>query len=355
MKKYLFIDTNIYIQCCLLELEGDNLDTLNDLEKLLEKNKVKLLLPEVVELEFYKRIEEKMEELKNKIGSYKESINKGDLDKKIKKDLIKKLGECMKDREKNTEKVKKKMEEIFENKKFTIKKNLEINENNLINSYKTFLSGKKPYKKEGKGEIQPDCLIIETLVSFFNGIRKYDLFFCSSNKKDFAQHQGDKKDLIIHSEVAKRFKNIKYYENLFELLNAEFGGQYSEESIKELNEKEADIFYTKSPSIDALASIRGTESPTRLGGLADYYKECRASFADVNNGIIPNSAAMRTGKDSLSLFDASCAIPEDSFHHASFRLMPLKRCKKCGESYEIGENRLVDDGLCDKCRNKGLM
>lgn len=353
--KYLFIDTNIYIQCCLLELEGDNLDTLNDLEKLLEKNKVKLLLPEVVELEFYKVLENKFSELKKKIGLYGTSIkNDKSFDEKIREDLVRKLEECVKDREKNTEKVKEKMEGIFGNKKFTIKKDLAIKEKYLLNAYKSFLSGEKP-SKEGAGTIQPDCVIIETLASYFQGTGKYELFFCSANKWDFAQNPKAENSFSIHKDIAKRFKNIKYYVNLFELLNAEFGGQYSKESIEKIKEKEAEV-YIYSPSVSALGNIRSTEFPTSLGEMYDYCKSelQGVSFADSGGGILGNSV-LGTDGGSLVHHNASCAIPEDSLHHASLRLMPLKHCKKCGKSYEISQNILADDGLCDMCRSKGLV
>ena len=58
--KYLCIDTNIFIQCCVLELEGgDDINSLKDLIKLLDDNKVKLLLPEIIEVEFDRKIDEK--------------------------------------------------------------------------------------------------------------------------------------------------------------------------------------------------------------------------------------------------------------------------------------------------------
>ena len=58
-KKYVLIDTDRYIDICFLDLEKNSRETLIKLEKLLNKSKFILLLPEVVELEFQRRFEEK--------------------------------------------------------------------------------------------------------------------------------------------------------------------------------------------------------------------------------------------------------------------------------------------------------
>jgi hypothetical protein len=52
--KYLLIDTDVYIQCAVLEYEGDDIKAIETLLEMLNKGKVKLLLPEVVKIEFYR-------------------------------------------------------------------------------------------------------------------------------------------------------------------------------------------------------------------------------------------------------------------------------------------------------------
>src|SRR4051794_24181372 len=116
--RYLLIDTNIFIQCCLLELEeGDDLDVLKKLHDVLSLGKVKLLLPEIIELEFYASLNEKVEKLKKQIGKHKRSINEdSELDNIVKSDMLAKLSDCLKEREKNTDKVQSEISSIFSDK-----------------------------------------------------------------------------------------------------------------------------------------------------------------------------------------------------------------------------------------------
>src|SRR3989338_3510689 len=138
MKKYICIDTNIYIQCCLLEIEGDDINALNDLHKLLNNNRLYLLLPDVIELEFYRRLKEKTEELVDSINRHKGSIGEDvSLNKKITKDLIGKLNEVIEERRKTKIKVEGEIQKIFTHKN-TIK--LPLTAELLVDGYKYFLS-----------------------------------------------------------------------------------------------------------------------------------------------------------------------------------------------------------------------
>ncbi len=284
--KYLFIDTNIYIQCCLLELEGDDLNTLKELHDLLDRQKIKLLLPEVVELELERGLENKIEGLKLKIGKIKELINKDNFDKRVKADLVKKLNDCIKDREKNTKRVKEELQKIFASRN-TIK--IKIIQNNLLNSYRMFLLGKKPYNSKLKGEIQPDCIIIDLLQKFFQK-KDYKLYFCSQNKDDFTQNPNKKGiNLVIHKDISEKFEHIKYYQNLFELLNSEFSGKYSQKSIEKLKEKEKET-----PLFDRLEAI--SISPGCFVGPDSYRNGLQTEVAPLVTASGVNFENFRKGK-----------------------------------------------------------
>lgn len=344
--KYLCIDTNIYVQCCLLELEGDDINALTKLHTLLNKSKIKLLLPEIVELEFYRVLESKSIILKKKVGSYKEVINKdGSLDKKIKNDLINKLGECINEREKNKEKVKKEIREIFSNEVGIIKDELKIKPEHIVDAYKLFLAGKKPSKSNNQ-VVQADCLIIEILADYFKDKKGYELFFCSRNKEDFALILGkEDKKIKIHPEISKRFKHIEYYTNLYQLLNDKFKAKYSKKLIKELEKKTPEL-YSYSPSLSPSASpstfdiscvdfhhsnpyIRGEISCNDRDNLAKYGIDAEMGH-DVNIYGLSRPLKISENPDDISFTQIS------------------KVCRKCGKTYNAA-NKLVDDGLCDSC------
>ena len=54
-KKYILLDTNIYVHFCFFDLDlEDGIKTIESLKRILDRNEAILLLPEVVELEFEK-------------------------------------------------------------------------------------------------------------------------------------------------------------------------------------------------------------------------------------------------------------------------------------------------------------
>ncbi|MCX6729015.1 MAG: PIN domain-containing protein [Candidatus Saccharibacteria bacterium] len=254
--KYLFIDTNIYITCCLMELEGDNLGTLKQLHKLLNLQKVKLLFPDVVFFELKKVLNEKTEKIKAEVGKVREFTKTNtSLNEKIRTDINKKMTECIDERITNSDRVKKEINSIYSSAN-TIKNELEIVDEDLVEAYKMYLSGVRPFKK-GYGELQPDCLIISTLERFFKSKNGYQLLFCSANNSDFAE-RNDKSEYVIHKDIAEKFSNITYSENLFSLLNKEFNAKFPEKSIEEFDEKadELSVGMTDSDQKEPLAGDR---------------------------------------------------------------------------------------------------
>lgn len=55
--KYLFVDTNNFIPCALLTEPGHSPTTISKLSKLLQSNKTKLILPDIVEIEFFRVVD----------------------------------------------------------------------------------------------------------------------------------------------------------------------------------------------------------------------------------------------------------------------------------------------------------
>jgi hypothetical protein len=241
INNYLCVDTCIFLQCCFLENDGDDLIVLNKLHQLLNTNKVQLLLPEVIKLEFYKRFKTKNDEIINEIKRRKEEIKKGGpLSEKQKQDIAKLLENYIKEKEEYYKKVKKEIGEIFNNKN-TIQEGLEITPENFVGAYKMFLSQEKPFKtnkRDDKGDavIQNDCLIIEALRDFLKNKLKHNFYFCSTNKSDFAEDKLNNKKLSIHKDISVKFTNISYYENLGTLLNEKFKAKLSKKIITKLSD-----------------------------------------------------------------------------------------------------------------------
>lgn len=239
-EKYLLIDTNIYVQCCALELiEGDDINVLKKLHTLLDQNKLKLLLPEIVQLELYKVLDNKMEDLEKVINGYKEKVNKDSgLDERIKKELTDSLNSLLKDREKNSKDVMGDLEKIFSHKN-TIKKELILTPEIFVNAFKYFLHQKKPYNINEPGPIQGDCLMMETVKNYLSSKKDYVLYFCSGNTSDFTKESigSVKKVHEIPENIKEQFEKIEYYTNLLGLLKMVFKIKISLKSISKFDEQ----------------------------------------------------------------------------------------------------------------------
>ena len=227
-----------------MEIEGDDINVLMTLHKLLNEDKVKLLLPEIIKIEFIKIFNSKKEDLFCEINKHKKEIMmNGRLNKKPKDDIKKIIDLYMKKKETTAEKVKLEIESIFKHKN-TIQSGLELTPNIFVEAYKVYLKDEKPYRNNKKKDdskqdkiIQNDCLIIETLKSFLNLQSNYTFYFCSQNKIDFGDFNKKNKKFYIHQDIKEKFKNIDYFENLGKLLNSKFKTKLSPSIISRL-EKE---------------------------------------------------------------------------------------------------------------------
>jgi len=236
--QYLLIDTDVYIQCALLENEGDDKKAIETLLELLDKDKIKLLLPEVVKLEFNNVLKKKLSSLKRAIGIIgEENIKKNNnFDNKVKEDIREALDGVIKKREKNIDEVKVLLNKIFTHKNTIF---LKLTNDSVLNAYKMYLAGEKPYSPDPiKGSIQTDCLIIDVVREFLKEEKDYELYICSRNKSDFSENPDNKeKKYTIARDVREKFSKVEYTPNLFQLLNDKFGSKFGEKLVKKVSKE----------------------------------------------------------------------------------------------------------------------
>ncbi|TYC06594.1 MAG: hypothetical protein FXF54_00240 [Kosmotoga sp.] len=111
--KYIFIDTNNFLYCSLQTKEKHTPDTLIKLKEILNGNeKVILLLPEVIELEYYKVVEDSfVNNIQNQLGKVKGFINENsDFPEHLVKPVEEKLDRIKQEKRKS----KKDAIEVFE-------------------------------------------------------------------------------------------------------------------------------------------------------------------------------------------------------------------------------------------------
>lgn len=272
MAKYICIDTCDFVDCCVLESEEKD-KAMKSLEVLFQKidnGEIILLLPEVVQLEFSKSLNSRVNDIKKTAETLKKDItaqkkqggNYQSFTPKMVVDINEKIDSFIGDRSANVKNATEIIEKIFNNKN-TIK--LPLDSDSILNAYKCFLSGKKPisYDKLKDVAIQSDCLTIDLLERYLKTQTDYEFLFCSRNINDFAD-STEISDPAIHKDIGARFPSIKYYTNILKLLNVEFGTNFAPELIEKLKEEPQKIIEDTLASSIGLEASNQTESPEKL-------------------------------------------------------------------------------------------
>jgi len=101
----------------------------------------------------------------------------------------------------------------------------------ILKAYRRVLEKKAPSHNKNK-KSEADCLIVESIISYFSGIRdKEKIFFITDNKSDFANL--DKPD-EVHPDLLSSFRDlgINYALYLTRILKEHFGQEIDDKDIK---------------------------------------------------------------------------------------------------------------------------
>lgn len=256
---FVFVDTNIFVQCCLLQNDGDDEKSIDTLLSILNTNKAKLLLPEVVKKEFFKRINDQA--YNNWADDFKKSHNpireqaaqsQDQRGKAPKSQFIKPDSTFSQKLELNcqdnfdkflTEQVtsfkstQAKVEKIFKHKN---RISIPLLPEDFFNAYRLYLSGEKPIKNNAYA-IQSDAVIMTGLYRFLNKQKNYKFIICSSNCQDFAADnitlvKGTEENVPLHPDILSNIKGeCELYVFLSVLLEKVFGAKLK--TIKDKTEE----------------------------------------------------------------------------------------------------------------------
>ena len=228
--KYIFIDTNIYIYCALITKGNYTTQTIDSLNQCLKMNNVKLIMPEVVKMEFFKKAYNTFEnDVMNNIAKLKKEIQNISFPDYLGEDKAKienNIDRLLEERKRNLERVSNNiLNDIITNPNTIL---IELTNDIFLKAYKRALSGEKPYNQQvcsscnnSEYIINADCMIIESIIDYFDNIYINEddiLIFCSNNTKDFAVFNKDKNIHELDGAIRNTLKiKVKYYNNLPEL------------------------------------------------------------------------------------------------------------------------------------------
>ena len=249
---YLFADTNIFIYCALITKGNYTTQTIDNLYKVVNQKNVKLIVPEIIKLEFNHKAKNILKnDVSHNIHRVKKEIQNISFPDYLgeEKQMIEhNIDMLLKEREENLKRVNSKMlNDILENQNTIL---LELNQEIFMKAYKRALEGKKPHKGNYgdsysiEQPISADCMIVESLIDFFKGkdTSKDELIFCSNNTKDFARFDEIKKQHMLHEEIQKELNiKTKYYPNLPDLLKREFHSNIDQGEVEKLKNIDLEV------------------------------------------------------------------------------------------------------------------
>lgn len=222
--KYVFLDTCVIVDCAFTRKEKSSPKLLERLMERLGDNGVKLLLPEVVQLELEKVLPQTMSAAAESFGAVKKSVQEVAENSLLSHSAEAKLLDAVKDaRAELNNDVKDALDLINsisnEPDKCIV---LPLVLEDLIAATKMAINGSKPSKsKVNWGLVQEDCLIIAALERFMNDEPGAEMAICSSNTADFAAKASDGKGHTLHEQIAPRLGECRFYSNPVDLMTDE--------------------------------------------------------------------------------------------------------------------------------------
>lgn len=220
IKNYIFLDTNMWIYCCLDSQENFSHSALVKIYNGLEREGFTLVVPETVEAELFARLDEHLKKLRTTLTEFKRATRIPY--PTYQKRLENTIDQYVYDANDNFEKSKQEILKIFGHRN-TVR--LKLDSNIFTAAFLRCLRRKRPYRvekiKRNLGgdeqlritETQNDAVIVEELIAYFSKLKDYKLYL-GSYDGDYADNQT----LSLHQDINENLKNAELYKDLSELL-----------------------------------------------------------------------------------------------------------------------------------------
>jgi hypothetical protein len=247
IRKIVFVDTNIFVSCIFEEMEGLNLGFLDKIKKLLNKNKIILVLPEVIKNEIENELKMGFYNLENGIESkLSERISEKEKDKK-KKSLLPEIYRKLEKDGVKLLKIKQKKSETIINSIFEHKNTRIIKLNNdiitlgitrslrMIPPYNDYNKDKPTFLKDR------DCIAFESLLYSSKEIKdsnNLELIICTDDCDYYRRDDKNKLDSEIEKDASRKFKTIFVYKNLIQMLRKKFNEHYTVKQEEKYQDRE---------------------------------------------------------------------------------------------------------------------
>jgi predicted nucleic-acid-binding protein len=242
--EYLALDTNILINMILKRTESVTAPCAKILKDLLDQDKLKLVIPEIVKLQFQKIIASAFQQSHDFLREVIKTLDKIYIPLEIRnneyswasvdqyrrdaKTALERILEYFKNL--SVEEQIRPINYLIEHKNTHI---ILINEVLLLKTFRRIIELRAPAKNE-KDTNTGDCLILESLIDYFSGLTKANRAFFVALDWDFTAPNEKKKRGELHPDIKGIFDElgITYTPYLAKLLKDAFGAQVDEKAIE---------------------------------------------------------------------------------------------------------------------------
>lgn len=273
--KYIFLDTNIYIVSAISTQSEHKIESLEKLKHPLKAKKAELLVPEIVKIEFERKVNDLNQNIKTALEKLEETIKKSKFhelpileEEKIK--LSKTVKDIRYEKENKSERMTKEIKELFSS---IDVKEIPLDSDIFMKAYIRCIKRERPFKSRDINKLEndfnimqgvswlSDSLIVESIIRACERMNKDkdSLIFCSNNIEDFASPGTDQSTHILHKDIQKDIPvEIKFYRYLPDMLKSEFKETVSKKTLEEARNLSSHIaeVYAKGYSLsDAMKVI----------------------------------------------------------------------------------------------------
>ena len=184
--KYILLDTNILANCTLARVMDADPELLEEIIKRIRDRGAKLLLPDVIRLEYERNIPIQLKHLEQQLERFKkdlpDSLPKSDL-----AEIRKTVERISSKRQAAAKQSLTHFRAIADDDTITVR--IELSSDIVTRAIGYALAGQKPSGKKTTGFVDADCLIVASVATFAesNGLSSADaILLCSDNHTDFA-------------------------------------------------------------------------------------------------------------------------------------------------------------------------
>jgi hypothetical protein len=230
---YLVLDTNIYINLCLKRKNNVTAPCLISLSELLKTDQIKIVLPEIIRIEFLRNIGPEFKNsqifLKTVINQIDKIVLPHDMPDRLRQKTTKNLMDILsKFKNINIQEQIRPILDLMEHRNTVL---VPTTDALILKAFRRVVEKKAPAHNKNK-KSEADCLIVESIISYFSTVDdKNKVFFITDNKSDFANPDKPEE---VHLDLLPSFRDldINYAPHLTKILKKEFEQEIDEEDIK---------------------------------------------------------------------------------------------------------------------------